>query len=656
MTAADAMWNEYSRRELIAAIARVRTAITRYAALRAGVEPPAEAPPVAEALPPEPEHSEIPSTLDTLCATFDLLPFERAVLVACAGIELDDELAQLVAQLPGNGARALTFGIALNALPDAHWRALIPAGPLRRFGLIQLGTGERLTRAPISIDERVLHHLAGVGCFDERLLGVLDVVPAGSPDELCDSHRRLLPSIARAWSIPRAAQPIVQLCGREYQSMVALGAAAAAVLGVQLLRLRATDVPATPTDRERMMQLCEREAGLTVSALYVDLDDRDDAETQRAAAAFVERLHAPVFVASREPLRVPRRQVVQLDVPPLGPGEQLALWRQSLGTVADQLDGQLTRVASQFSLGLGAIRAASARVCDVDGDRAQLGSMLWDACRAQARPRLDELAQRIEASAGWDDLVLPEAQLAVLRELALHGKFRAKVYEEWGFAARSARGNGTSALFTGVSGTGKTMAAEVLACELGLDLYRIDLSQVVSKYIGETEKNLRRVFDAAETGGVLLLFDEADALFGKRSEVKDSHDRYANIEVSYLLQRMEQYRGLAVLTTNMKDAVDPAFLRRIRFVVQFPFPDVNHRAEIWRRVFPKATPTQGVDAARLARLHVAGGNIRSIALNSAFLAASASEPVMMKHLLQATRTECMKLGRTPSADEIGGWV
>jgi SpoVK/Ycf46/Vps4 family AAA+-type ATPase len=230
------------------------------------------------------------------------------------------------------------------------------------------------------------------------------------------------------------------------------------------------------------------------------------------------------------------------------------------------------------------------------------------------------------------------------------------VYETWGFAAKSSRGLGISALFAGVSGTGKTMAAEVLANELQLDLYRIDLSQVVSKYIGETEKNLRRVFDAAEEGGAILLFDEADALFGKRSEVKDSHDRYANVEVSYLLQRMESYRGLAILTTNMKEALDSAFLRRIRFVVQFPFPDAEGRAEIWRRVFPAQTPTEGLDVLQLAHLNVAGGNIRNIALNAAFLAAESSQPVRMSHLKRAAGTEYAKLERPLSENETGGWV
>jgi SpoVK/Ycf46/Vps4 family AAA+-type ATPase len=245
--------------------------------------------------------------------------------------------------------------------------------------------------------------------------------------------------------------------------------------------------------------------------------------------------------------------------------------------------------------------------------------------------------------------------MRVLREIATQVRQRAKVYEEWGFGEQR-RGLGVTALFAGVSGTGKTMASEVLAADLHLDLYRIDLSQVVSKYIGETEKNLRRVFDAAEGGGVILLFDEADALFGRRSEVKDSHDRYANIEISYLLQRMEEYRGLAILTSNQRAALDHAFLRRLRFIVEFPFPVAPARADIWRRVFPPATPVEGLDAGKLARLNVAGGSIRNIAMNAAFLAAEAGQPVRMSDVLHATRTECAKMDKTPNDAEVRDWV
>jgi len=340
--------------------------------------------------------------------------------------------------------------------------------------------------------------------------------------------------------------------------------------------------------------------------------------------------------------------------------ESVTLWRHVLGEESARLNGRLDDVTSQFSLDPMRMRAASAEAlanAAAEGDDApDFGSLLWDACRAQSRSRMDGLAQRIDSRAGWDDIVLPEAQMRTLREIAAQVHQRAVVYERWGFAAKGRRGLGISALFAGSSGTGKTLAAEVLANDLRLDLYRIDLSQVVSKYIGETEKNLRRVFDAAEDGGAVLLFDEADALFGKRSEVKDSHDRYANIETSYLLQRMEAYSGLAILTTNMKGVLDTAFMRRLRFVVQFPFPDAAQRAAIWRGVFPAQTPTESLDLSKLARLNVAGGNIRNIAMQAAFLAAHAGEPVRMTHLLEAARGEYTKLEKSMAESEWRDWV
>jgi SpoVK/Ycf46/Vps4 family AAA+-type ATPase len=347
-----------------------------------------------------------------------------------------------------------------------------------------------------------------------------------------------------------------------------------------------------------------------------------------------------------------------LDVPQANSVEQVTLWRHALGAPAERLNGQIQNMVSQFNLGAEAIYAASTQVLEHDTkpDDDDLATRLWNICRTSSRQRLDELAQRIEPLATWEDLVLPEDQLQTLRHIVAHVRQRARVYDTWGFRAKSTRGLGISALFTGSSGTGKTMASEVLANELNLDLYRIDLSQVVSKYIGETEKNLRRVFDVAERGGSMLLFDEADALFGKRSEVKDSHDRHANIEVSYLLQRMEEYSGLAILTTNMKKALDKAFLRRIRFIVQFPFPDMEHRTEIWRCIFPADTPVEGLQFEQLAQLNVAGGNIRNVALNAAFLAADADQPVDMAHVLQAVRDEYAKLEKPLSNSETKGWV
>jgi AAA+ superfamily predicted ATPase len=378
----------------------------------------------------------------------------------------------------------------------------------------------------------------------------------------------------------------------------------------------------------------------------------------------IESTTGAIIVSSRERRRVLQRPILTFDVCTPTAGEQRSIWQSTLGSTASQLNGKIEVLTSQFNLSVSSISSIAAgvlgRVAAQDNRQAlepgNLARLLWDTCRVQARSRLDDLAQRIEPTATWDDLVVPELQRQVLRDIAVHVKHRTTVYETWGFATKGSRGLGISALFVGGSGTGKTTAAEVLANELRLDLYRIDLSQVVSKYIGETEKNLRRVFDAAEESGAILLFDEADALFGKRSEIRDSHDRYANIEVSYLLQRMEAYRGLAILTTNFKSALDTAFLRRIRFTVQFPFPDAAQRAEIWRRIFPATTPTRDLDCAKLARLNVAGGNIRNIALNAAFLAADTGEPVQMKHILRAARSEYLKLEKSLTEAEIGGWV
>ena len=650
-------WHQANQRYLMARLALVRRALTRHAG-RVQDIPKAEEPDdsamehrvveAARALPS-------PSALDSLCTAFGLSPFECDLLLLCAGIDLDSTFAQLCAAAQGNPHRPFpTFSLTVAALPEAHWSALTPEAPLRRWRLIEVGPGDTLTTSQLRIDERVLHYLVGVSYLDARLCGLVERV--SPPADLPPSHHELAQRIADLWSrstkIP--AGFVMNLCGSEPAEKRAVAAYACAGLSLQLYAIRATNVPAAVTEREALARLWEREAVLSSSALLLDYDEPDN---HRAVLPFLENVQSLLLIASREPLRLSTRPVMRLDVHKPSAAEQHNLWRAALGPLAPQLNGHLEMLVSQFSLGMQGIHAASAHVLEgiSRGDHV-LGPLLWDACRLQARSRLDDLAQRIEPAADWHDLVLPEAQLQSLHDIVAQVHQRAKVYGNWGFASKGTRGLGISVLFAGASGTGKTMAAEVLANALRLDLYRIDLSQVVSKYIGETEKNLRRVFHAAEEGGAVLLFDEADALFGKRSEVKDSHDRYANIEISYLLQRMEAYRGLAILTTNMKSVLDLAFLRRIRFIVQFPFPDAAQRAEIWRRIFPAKTPTEHLDVHKLARLNVAGGNIRNIALHAAFLAAHAGEPVRMVHLLRAARSEYAKLEKPLTEAEIGGWV
>jgi ATP-dependent 26S proteasome regulatory subunit len=596
-----------------------------------------------------------PPALEAVCAAFSLSPFEREMLLLCSGIELDARFAPLCAAAQGNATRTYpTFSLALAALPDSHWSALAPDAALRRWHLIEVaGAGESLTISPLRIDERMLHYLAGVPGTDERLRGLVE--PVNPTGDLAPSHTAVAEKIADLWSgAPRAGGwPIVQLCGRAGADKLSIVAAAASKLGMRLHKIHARDVPPAAREREILGRLWEREAVLTGSALVIDVGDLDGNENAHSPAAFAENIGSIVLISAREPVRISSRFTIRIDVAQPAAGEQRALWQAALGSAAEQLNGELENVLAHFDLDTRGIHAVCAELAG--HEQALDGGTIWDICRAQSRPQIGTLAQRIEPVATWIDIVLPEAQLRTLREIALHVHRRGQVYNAWGFAAKSSRGLGISALFAGPSGTGKTMAAEVLANHLRLDLYRIDLSQVVSKYIGETEKNLRRVFEAAEGSGAILLFDEADALFGKRSEVKDSHDRYANIEVSYLLQQMEAYRGLAILTTNMKNALDPAFLRRIRFVAQFPFPDAPDRAEIWRRIFPAETPTDHLEIEKLARLNVAGGNIRNIALNAAFLAAGAGEPVRMNHLLRAVRSEYEKIEKPLTESEIGGW-
>jgi AAA+ superfamily predicted ATPase len=665
-------WLETNQRYLSVALAVVRSELERHAA-RSQDAPDAEkqhrTAQTEQALQETAAAMSVPPAIETLCAVFGLSPFERDFLLLCAGMELDSTFPSVCAAAQGDSSRAYpSFSLALAALPDPHWSAITPDAPLRHWRLIEVGAGSALTTSPLRIDERILHYLAGVSHLDERLAGFVEPLRLSEYPDLVPSHQALAERLALAWQQEetRSPLPVVQLCGGEASGKREIALEACATLGLNLNVISANFIPTIPAELDALIRLCEREAALSMSAMLLDCDDVDTSDAARGIAItqLVERTNGPFIVTSREPLRIREHPMIVIDVDKPTSGEQRNIWEGVLGSATSGLNGNVDALVSQYNLSARTIRDACAEVagCTFPGDTQNpidpdgLGVVLWDACRMQARPHMSDLAQRIEPAVTWDDIVLPEPEHQILREIAVHVRERAKVYEDWGFAARSGSGLGISALFSGASGTGKTMAAEVLANELRLDLYRIDLSQVVSKYIGETEKNLRRVFDAAEEGGAILLFDEADALFGKRSEVKDSHDRYANIEISYLLQRMEAYRGLAILTTNMKSAIDTAFLRRIRFIVHFPFPDAEQRGEIWERIFPASTPTDGLDAGKLSRLNIAGGNIRNIALNAAFLAADTGEEVRMKHLLRAARSEYAKMEKPLTEAEIGGWV
>ena len=515
-----------------------------------------------------------------------------------------------------------------------------PLRPLRYWRLIELDEPRAgtLTATRIRIDERIVSFLKGLNVMDERLAPFISPVAAELPLSLPATDERAVAEVVVALTEEPSGSrpPAIELVGVDPAMRRGLAASAAQRLGRELYEVTPERVPPGSLELSDLTRLWERETLLLPVLLYTDT-----AEVPREGTAgidaLLEQVRGHVLMGCREPRPLRSRRLRVVDAPRPTAGEQQALWHELLAGDAQTA----SRLASEFDLG-------QLVIADVVGQVQHSGvgvSGLWAACRAQTRPRLDTLARRIEPVARWDDLVLPDAELALLHHIVDQVRGRATVLRSWGLAERVTRGSAVTALFAGGSGTGKTLAAEVIAHELELDLYRVDLAGVVSKYIGETEQNLRRVFDAAEEGGTLLLFDEADALFGKRSEVKDSHDRYANIEVSYLLQRMEDYRGVAILTTNLRHALDDAFLRRLRFVVTFPFPAPAERARLWARAFPARAPVGDLDIGRLAKLAASGGMIRNIALNAAFCAAGQGREVRMELVLEMARIEFRKLER-----------
>lgn len=622
-------------------------------------------PPGTPALPPPPideqitraademrslENGDPPPALIMLSRQLGLSRFEGDVLLLCAALELDTRTATLCARAQDDPQRSYpTFALALSLFDDPSWEAVSPDRPLRYWRLIEINQpgAQPLTASALRADERIVNYLKGLNTLDDRLATFVSPIEPmlTSADPLPPSQQAAADEIIKHWR--RASRdkslPIVQLLGADSISKQLVAARAAAALGRHVYRLAAESLPTQPGELETLVRLWQRESILLPLALYLDVQEVDGAALEHNAPLqrFLSRTDGVIFLGMRESWSHSARDNVSIDVAKPTTAEQRAAWTQALADRASGAAGQLT---AQFNFnGITIARIAQDVLSDPDVADDQLARQLWATCCALTRPRLDALAQRLDPKATWDDLVLPAEQTTLLHQIAHQVGQRHTVYEDWGFAEKMNRGLGISALFAGDSGTGKTMAAEVIANELHLNLYRIDLSAVVSKYIGETEKNLRRLFDAAEDGGAILFFDEADSLFGKRSEVKDSHDRYANIEINYLLQRMEAYRGLAILATNMKGALDPAFMRRLRFIVNFPFPGASERKLMWQKVFPPQTPKDNLDYDRLARFNITGGNIHSIALNSAFMAAQDNSKVTMPVVLAAARTEFRKL-------------
>ncbi|MBP1468349.1 ATP-binding protein [Candidatus Chloroploca sp. M-50] len=604
-----------------------------------------------------------------------LEPHERDLFLLCLGHALHSAIARLCAG--ASGQLYPTFALAQHMSDDSAWDALMPEQqaqttrlaaasdwlvlaperPLRAWRLIEISqpTNTPLIAAGLRADEWVVNYIVGANELDDRLALLCLPLDLDADVALLAPSQAALLEASLVQLNQRASRPgpvLARLLGANAAGRRLFAWHIAQSGGLRLYRLPASLIPTVVGDLETFVRLWERQLRLTHQcALLVEASDVSD-ENVAPVLRLLERIGGVVLVDAGQSLPgLDSALAIAVTAPTVR--EQRAIWEQVLPPAEH---AWAARLAAQFSLNAGEIAMTAEASAGASEAAESIGAHAWQLCRARARTLLDGLVQRIEPKAQLQQLVLPataQAQIEQIRDQVLH---RSTVYDDYGFREAMSYGFGISVLLAGESGTGKTMAAEALAHALDLDLYRIDLSAVVSKYIGETEKNLRRIFDAAEQSGAILLFDEADALFGKRSEVKDSHDRYANIEVSYLLQRMENYDGLAILTTNMKGALDQAFLRRLRFIVDFPFPGKAEREQIWRGAFPAGVHgAQDLDYGKLARPSLTGGQIRNIALNAAFMAAARDGIVTIDLLREATLAEWRKQGRSGSAADLAGW-
>jgi SpoVK/Ycf46/Vps4 family AAA+-type ATPase len=608
--------------------------------------------------------------LARLARWFGLDAVEQEALLVCLAPDIDLRYERLYAYLQDDVTRRRpTVDLILRLLvPAPHERvearrALGPGGRLLRHGLLVLADDTAvnwpLLARPLRVDERIVEYLLGSDRPDTRIGSFTELVhvPAESEPEHGIELDRGLVRLLRSQPAPAVPGPVIYLHGAPGSGKAATARAACAAAGRALLLV---NIPTLlgESKPERGLELAVREALLQDAVLGIDSFDRllgDEPDLllvrERLRALLAERIGSTLLLGEIrwEPaLWLSGVTALRLELRAPGPGARVRLWRA-------HLDGQLSpeeaaQMAARYRLDVDAVRAVVSAAHSRAVWRGDTTASLEDvrhAARAIAAPPLEGLAQRVEPRYGWEDIVLPPDGLAQLRELCARARYQSLVLERWGYGRKHARRASLSALFAGQPGTGKTMAAEIVAGDLGLDLYRIDLSGVVSKYIGETEKNLERIFRAADRGDAVLLFDEADALFGKRSEVRDAHDRYANVEIAYLLQRLESYEGVAILTTNLRGNIDEAFLRRLDFVIEFPMPEEAERLAIWQRALPPEAPlADDVDLPFLARkFRLAGGHIRNIALTAAFLAAADGGPIGMKHLVRGTRREYQKLGK-----------
>ncbi|MBI1277540.1 MAG: AAA family ATPase [Anaerolineaceae bacterium] len=611
--------------------------------------------------------------LDHLTKTFDLTPFDVDTLLICFAPCIDLRYEQFYAYLHNNITRKqASIDLVINLLCGDLETALAtqshfnPTMPLCKYRLIQLFTEvpqSSLLNTDLKLDERIRDYLLDGDALDERLLPYSRfVVPQSGLSQL------ILPEVIEQRLTTLISGDLfatglfIHLQGSMGVGKRTVAEALCYEVNKALLIINGDELLKQDSARfEDTLRRIQRETLLRNTALYLDhMDLWLAAEYKTRWLTLVNWLgEVPslVFVACETSCDlgdgVRARQWLQIKLERPVVAQQIRLWQHfSPLSPEDDHGNELVVLASKFSFTPGQIQNAALTARNLalwrDANNPSVTiEDLYAACRQQSSQQLPALARKTKPHYHWNDIVLPDDQMQQLREICNYVRYRSQVYDEWGFDKKLSLGKGLNVLFAGPSGTGKTMSAEIIANELNLDLYKIDLSSVISKFIGETEKNLAIVFNAAEHAGAILLFDEADALFGKRSEVRDSHDRYANVEISYLLQRMEEYRGIVILTTNLHKNMDEAFVRRMSFTVNFPFPAAADRRRIWENVWPDELPRkQDFDLDYLAEnLEIAGGNIRNIALAAAFLAADENDSVGMSHIISAAQREYQKMGK-----------
>jgi AAA+ superfamily predicted ATPase len=619
--------------------------------------------------------------LHELRERFGLCDFEVDTLLICLLPEIDSKYERLYAYLHDDVTRKrpsvnLVLQCLLGTLDDrlAARHAFLPQAPLLAYHLLRVEDDSTARPAPlltrnVKIEDRVVNYLLDSDQLDPRLaecVRLIDPVASVSDMVLAEGPRERLEALAGSH---HDGGDVLYLQGFNGVGKKTAVEALCHARGFPVLMVDIAGLVADELSLELGIALVCREARLQGAALCwdrLDLLISDDRMLRACLERVVEetgRFAGPVFAtgeASWQPgSALGKKTFAQIELPLPSYDERKQLWDSYLNGYGPGASGtDLGEIADKFRFTPGQIQdaaAAARNLATCRGDAEISSGDLYSTCRAVSNQKLGMLARKIRPKFIWGDIVLPRDQMAQLREIANYVKYRHVVFADWEFEHKLSLGRGLNVLFAGPSGTGKTMAAEIIGGELGLDLYKVDLSTVVSKYIGETEKNLDRIFTEAQSSNAILFFDEADAIFGKRSEVRDSHDRYANIEVAYLLQKMEEYDGIVILATNLRKNLDEAFARRMHFSVEFPLPEEPDRHRIWKGVFPCQAPlSENVDLGFMARqFKITGGNIKNIALGAAFLAAENGGTIGMEHVIWATKREYQKIGRLCTEGDFG---